>query len=75
MDVLDVRKIRTQRQAVRKVTRGWLEDEAHRRARSRRSWDWHDEIAAVVHTRIQYPFPRSHMSYRVVYRRISGGVK
>jgi len=66
MDESEIRRMRTQLQTV------WDEKLDHAKPKGR--WRWHDEIAAMAHTRTRHPFPGPHRSCMVVHRRISGGV-
>jgi len=73
--VPEVRKTRTRWREVWEVKRGRFEDETRSHAKPEACWHWRDETAALTHMCIRPPFPRLRTSYRVFYRRISGGVK
>ena len=72
MDV-SLRRTRTQRRTVWKVRCGCLEDEVHFPVKPKGRWFWYDEVAVAAHTCTLHPSPRSRMSCRAVYHRISMG--
>jgi len=75
VEVSGIWTMRPQWRAVWKVKCEGLEDETRPHAKSGACWGLYGETAAVAHTCTHHLFPRSRMSCRVGYRRISDGVK
>ena len=73
-DMSKIRETSILRQRLGEVKCGCLEGKMSHYVKPIVACCWHGEMAALVHMCIRHLSPPSRTPYRVVYRRISGGV-